>query len=85
MRGSPIDRGERALDSQNADWLVDGCLPIPFSERLTCSVADACTATGLGKTKIYELISDGVIRTKSVGRRRLVMVESLRAWLSDTQ
>jgi hypothetical protein len=58
---------------------------IPFAERLTCSVADACDATSLGKTKLYELIATGTVRTKNVGRRRLVLVESLRAWLLEDQ
>ncbi|MCA1542710.1 hypothetical protein I6F18_22380 [Bradyrhizobium sp. NBAIM32] len=35
--------------------------------------------TGLGRTKIYELIGDGRVTTTTVGRRRLVMVQSLLA------
>ena len=31
---------------------------IPFTERLTVTVNEACTATGLGRTKIYEAIGD---------------------------
>jgi excisionase family DNA binding protein len=54
---------------------------LPFQERLTCSIAEACSATGLGKTKLYELIGQHAIATTTVGRRRLVQVESLRAFL----
>lgn len=52
---------------------------LPFAQRLTCTVAEACEATGLGRTKIYELIGDGRVITTTVGRRRLVIVQSLLA------
>lgn len=52
---------------------------VPFAQRLTCTVAEACEATGLGRTKIYELIGDGRIATTTIGRRRLVIVQSLLA------
>jgi excisionase family DNA binding protein len=54
---------------------------IPFSERLTCTIAEACEATGLGRTKLYELIGDGRVDTATIGRRRLVKVHSLRRLL----
>jgi excisionase family DNA binding protein len=50
---------------------------IPFAQRLACTVAEACEATGLGRTKLYELIGQGQLDTTTVGRRRLVMVPSL--------
>jgi excisionase family DNA binding protein len=50
---------------------------IPFSQRLACTVAEACEATGLGRTKLYELIGEGQLDTTTIGRRRLVMVRSL--------
>lgn len=45
---------------------------------ITVSVKEAQSITGLGKTKLYELIENGTIRSKTVGRRRLVHVDSLR-------
>lgn len=56
---------------------------IPFEERLTCTVAEACSATGIGKTKLYELMGGGQIATKTVGRRRLVLVRSLIGLVGD--
>ena len=50
---------------------------IPFAQRLTCTVAEACEATGLGRTKIYELMGNGRVNTTTIGRRRLVIVRSL--------
>jgi excisionase family DNA binding protein len=54
---------------------------IPFAQRLTCTIAEACEATGLGRTKLYELIGEGHLDTTTIGRRRLVLVRSLRALL----
>jgi excisionase family DNA binding protein len=49
---------------------------IPFAQRLTCTIAQACEVTGLGRTTLYELIGEGRISTAAVGRRRLVLVQS---------
>ena len=57
---------------------------IPFEERLTCSVAEACTAVGLSRSKIYELIGGGAVETVMIGRRRLVRVHSLKRLLSPS-
>jgi len=54
---------------------------IPFAQRLSCTIAQACEATGLGRTKLYELIGDGHLATTTVGRRRLVLVRSLLSLL----
>ena len=52
---------------------------IPFAERLTCTIDEACQATGLGRTKLYELIGAGHVDTTTIGRRRLVLVRSLHS------
>jgi excisionase family DNA binding protein len=54
---------------------------IPFAQRLTCTISEACVATGLGRTKLYELIGAGQLATVAVGRRRLVLVRSLQCFL----
>ena len=54
---------------------------MPFAQRLTCTIDDACEVTGLGRTKLYELMGAGHIVTTTIGRRRLVVVQSLLALL----
>lgn len=54
---------------------------IPFSQRLSCTIDEACEATSLGRTKLYELIGAGQVTTTTVGRRRLVMVRELLLFL----
>jgi len=56
---------------------------IPFSQRLTCTIGEACEATGLGRTKLYELIGTGHLVTTTIGRRRLVVVRSLLSFLES--
>jgi len=55
---------------------------IPFAQRLSCTVAEACEATGIGRTKLYELIGEGQLDTMTIGRRRLVLVPSLLSLLA---
>ena len=48
-------------------------------EKLSVSIADAGNSIGLGRSKIYELIKSGELKTIKIGRRTLVTVESIRA------
>jgi len=50
---------------------------IPFRERITCSINEACYASSFGRTKLYELIGEGQLETRLVAGRRLVLVNSL--------
>jgi hypothetical protein len=50
---------------------------IPFRERLACSPAEACLALSIGRTKLYQLIGEGRIAVKKLGRRTVVAVPSL--------
>jgi excisionase family DNA binding protein len=50
---------------------------------LALTVAEALKATGLGRTKFYELVNEGRIKTISLGRRRLVVYASLEALVSS--
>lgn len=52
---------------------------IPFRERISCTVSEACAATGLGRTKIYEEIGAGRVQTRKFGTRTLIVVNSLVA------
>jgi excisionase family DNA binding protein len=77
-RGRPHDRSPQP-PGEDAAKAPRGA--IPFAQRLACTVAEACEATGLGRTKLYELIGEGQLDTTTIGRRRLVMVHSLRTLL----
>ena len=51
---------------------------VPFWHRLGCSVREAEIATGIGRTKIYELLAEKRIKSTLVGSRRVISVASLR-------
>jgi hypothetical protein len=52
---------------------------IPFRERLSCTIPEACAATGIGRTKLYEEISAGRVQVRKFGTRTVVVVHSLVA------
>ena len=46
---------------------------------VTVTINTGLDLTGLGRTKFYELINEGTIKTITIGRRRLVVFASLEA------
>lgn len=52
--------------------------------RLGYRVAEFCAATGLGRTKTYELIADGRLTVVRVGRCTIITAESALRLMSDT-
>ena len=54
-----------------------GPLPTPITVR----IKDACRMTGIGRSKLYLLIAEGVIETIKVGSMTLIPVASIEAFL----
>jgi excisionase family DNA binding protein len=52
--------------------------PIP-PEKLAFSVAEACVATILGRTTIFEKIKDGTLIARKIGGRTVIPADALRA------
>jgi excisionase family DNA binding protein len=52
------------------------------NEPVTITVPTAIALSGLGRTKLYEMISSGEIESVLVGTRRLIVFASLRARLT---
>lgn len=50
-------------------------------DPVTVTIEGAVEATGLGRTTLYTLISEGKLATVKVGRRTLVRTDSIRALL----
>ena len=55
------------------------------SDRLAVSPAEAARLAGVGRTTIYEAIRSGALRSLKIGKRRLILIVSLRAWLETAQ
>lgn len=58
----------------------DRQLKLPF-DTITVKISVAVQITGIGRTKMYELIKDGQIEAVKVGTATLVPVDSLRRFL----
>jgi excisionase family DNA binding protein len=50
-------------------------------EPVLCSITDAAKALSVGRSKIYEMLdlNGGRLETVTIGRRRLVRVDSVKA------
>jgi excisionase family DNA binding protein len=53
-----------------------------LSPPLAYSVADACRVSSLGRTRIYQLIAEGQLRVRKIGKRTLIPADSLHALIS---
>jgi excisionase family DNA binding protein len=53
--------------------------------KLANSIHDVCSRTGLGRTTVYRLLSDGELKSFLVGTRRLVSEASLVAFLAERE
>jgi hypothetical protein len=48
-------------------------------EPLAYSVADAIRVSSIGKTRLYQLIAEGRLQVRKIGKRTLIPAASLRA------
>lgn len=52
-------------------------------DKVAYSIAEVLQATSLGRTRVYEAIKAGKIKTRKFGGRRIVLAEDLRAFLKS--
>ena len=50
---------------------------------ISCDIPTACKLSGLSRSTIYEVLGRGDVISIRAGRRRLVLVDSLRLWLQS--
>ncbi|MBY0300795.1 MULTISPECIES: helix-turn-helix domain-containing protein [Sphingomonas] len=50
--------------------------------RLAYSVPEASAAIGIGKTKLYALMTEGVLPSTLIGKRRLIRAADLEALIA---
>jgi excisionase family DNA binding protein len=51
-------------------------------QREGLSILEACAVAGIGRTKIYQAISDGDLKARKCGKRTLVLRQDLREFLA---
>jgi excisionase family DNA binding protein len=50
--------------------------------KLAFTIAEACHAVGIGRSKLYELIGQGRVETRKIGSRTLIPADSLRTLIA---
>ena len=45
---------------------------------LAATIPEACRLSGLGRSTIYELVKAGRLKSSTIGKRRLILLASLR-------
>lgn len=53
------------------------------SPKFAYTIAEACHAVGIGRSKLYELIGEGRVEVRKIGSRTVIPAESLRALIGD--
>ena len=48
-----------------------------YPEPIAYSVNDACKLLGLGRTLLYQMIGDGRVEARKIGKRTLITAASL--------
>lgn len=51
------------------------------SDKLAVSTFQAADIAGVGRTTIYEAITNGALKSVKIGKRRLIRIAALDAWL----
>jgi excisionase family DNA binding protein len=54
------------------------------STKFAYSIAEVATLTSIGRTKLYDEIKNDRLRTKKIGRRRVVTSAALWEWLGGS-
>ena len=52
-------------------------------DRLLLKVEEAAQLTGLGRSKLYEILASGQLRSITVGRARRIPADALREWIAE--
>lgn len=51
--------------------------------KLAYTIPQACEASGIGRTRLYELISEGMLEARRCGGRTLIPAASLAAYVAN--
>ena len=51
-------------------------------DQITVNIKTACDISHIGRSTLYKLLSSGAIKSAKIGKKRLVLVASLREFLT---
>ncbi len=53
------------------------------NEPFAVNVPEACRISGIGRSKLYELFQNGEIKPRKCGKRTLVLLSDLKAFVES--
>jgi excisionase family DNA binding protein len=74
---SPVSCVDASIPAENSPN------PTLFHNAISCDIPTACKLSGISRSYLYLVLARGDIRSIKAGRRRLVLVASLRTWLQS--
>ena len=58
--------------------------PVPAGDTpIALTIAEACAASRIGRTRLYEAIRAGELCARKHGKRTLILDEDFRSWLES--
>jgi excisionase family DNA binding protein len=51
--------------------------------QLSLTIEEVLAATGLGRTKLYQLIGSGQLKCRKIGKRSIVLKDDLQTFLQN--
>ena len=70
------------MSTTNALATIDASAAINAAP-LAYDVATASRVSTIGKTRLYELMAEGRLESRRIGRRRVILADSLRALIAE--
>lgn len=55
----------------------------PLAQQLAFTVPQACKVAGVGRSRMYEVIASGALRTRKNGSKNLILRDDLLRWLQS--
>lgn len=52
-----------------------------MNDKISLTIQDVSKTTGIGRTKVFELIRDGKLPARKIGTRTIILSDDLKAFL----
>jgi excisionase family DNA binding protein len=83
LRSPAIAPGNAPADAAPVVTCIAGrrLEPKRMTEVLAYTIREACLASGIGRTTLYQLLKSGALRARKHGKRTLILHGDLQRWL----
>ncbi len=52
-----------------------------MNDKISLTIQDVSKTTGIGRTKVFELIREGKLPARKIGTRTIILAEDLKSFL----